>query len=71
MTAPGTWTEQVRVSALDLARIAVGRHRDTDRALRHVLSSAVAHGVTVDELATATGLDRGTVHALTVPAVTG
>lgn len=69
MTAALSWTDQVRASALELVRIAADSHRGTERALRHFVTAAVGHGVTVDELVVVTDMDRDTLLALTDPAV--
>lgn len=68
ITTPEAWTDEVRAAALELVRIAAEVHRDTGRAQAHLLRQAIAHGVDVDLVAAAAGLDRATVLALTDPA---
>lgn len=67
-----TWTAEVRAAGLNGVRIAAAEHaaayRAADRVLAYYLRSAVAHGLTIDEICQATDLDPLVVRDLTDPA---
>jgi hypothetical protein len=65
---PTPWTDEVRRQAWIAVRIAATCH-DDERVLAYYLRSALAHGLSVDEVCYAGNLSPETVRRLTRPAV--
>jgi hypothetical protein len=65
---PTPWTDEVRRQAWIAVRIAATGHAH-ERVLAYYLRSALAHGLTVDEVCYAGNLSPNTVRLLTRPAV--
>jgi hypothetical protein len=66
---PDAWSDEVRRAALIAVEIAGNKHRAAERALRYFLKSAIAHGLTLAEVAEFARLTTDEVVALTDPAV--
>lgn len=62
------WTDEVREQARVALFIATNRDRD-DRVLGYYVRSAIAHGMTIDEVCRAANLSASEVRELSDPAV--
>ena len=68
-TPRDAWTQEVRRAALVAVRIAAAKREAGDRTLSYFLRSAMAHGLTLDDLCRAGNLSPEDVLRLTDPAV--